>query len=82
LFSSHLVTWRREREQGVLKALAPKKRGPPGPSPEAQRIAELERENRRLKEQLRQAHLINEAQKKLHELLGIPLPEASEVERS
>jgi hypothetical protein len=26
--------------------------------------------------------LINEAQKKLHELLGIPLPEASESERS
>jgi transposase-like protein len=82
LYSSHLVTWRRDRERGALKALAPRKRGPKGPSPEAKRVAELERENRRLREELRRAQLINEAQKKLHELLGIPLPEASEVERS
>jgi hypothetical protein len=43
---------------------------------------ELERENQRLREELRRAQLINEAQKKLHELLGIPLPEVSESERS
>jgi hypothetical protein len=65
-----------------MKALVPKKRGPQGPSPEARRITELERENRRLREELRRAHLINEAQKKLHELLGIPLPDTSEIERS
>jgi transposase-like protein len=82
LYSSHLATWRRDRERGAMKALVPKKRGPQGPSPEARRITELERENRRLREELRRAHLINEAQKKLHELLGIPLPDTSEIERS
>jgi transposase-like protein len=28
LYSSHLVTWRRERQAGILKGLAPHKRGP------------------------------------------------------
>jgi transposase-like protein len=66
LYSSHLVSWRRERDRGALKALASRKRGPRGPSPEAKRIVELERENRRLREELRRAQLINEAQQKLH----------------
>jgi transposase len=82
LYSSHLVAWRRERERGAMKALAARKRGPKGPSPEARRIAELERENQRLREQLRRARLINEAQKKIHELLEIPLPETSEMGRT
>src|SRR3990172_2109009 len=29
LYSSHLTTWRRQREQGTLAALSPKKRGGP-----------------------------------------------------
>jgi transposase-like protein len=82
LYSSHLAVWRRERDRGAVKSLASKKRGPKGPSPEAKRVVELERENQRLREELRRAQLINEAQKKLHELLGIPLPEVSESERS
>jgi len=82
LYSSHLTAWRRERDRGAVKTLASRKRGPKGPSAEAKRIAELERENQRLREELRRAQLINEAQKKLHELLGIPLPEANESERS
>jgi transposase-like protein len=82
LYSSHLAVWRRERDRGAVKVLASKKRGPKGPSPEAKRVAELERENERLREELRRAQLINEAQKKLHELLGIPLPEARQSERS
>ena len=82
LYSSHLTAWRRERNRGAVKALASRKRGPKGPSPEAKRVAELERENQRLREELRRAPLINEAQKKLHELLGIPLPEATESEKA
>jgi transposase len=82
LYSSHLVSWRRERDRGALKALASRKRGPRGPSPEAKRIVELERENRRLREELRRAQLINEAQKKLHELLGIPPTDTSEIEKA
>ena len=41
LYSSHLTTWRRQREQGALVALAPKQRGrPTAPvSPLARRVA-------------------------------------------
>jgi len=82
LYSSHLAAWRRERDRGAVKALSSRKRGPKGPSPESKRVAELERENQRLREELRRAQLINEAQKKLHELLGIPLPDASTTEKA
>ena len=30
LYSSHLSTWKRQRESGVLEALGPRKRGPQG----------------------------------------------------
>ena len=73
LYSSHLTTWRRQREEGVLQALNPKKRGrkekPKDPS--AERIAQLEKENQRLKSRLRKAEIIIEAQKKISEILGI-----------
>jgi transposase len=73
LYSSHLTTWRRQREEGVLQALNPKKRGrkekPKDPS--AERIVQLEKENQRLKSRLRKAEIIIEAQKKISEILGI-----------
>ena len=75
LYSSHLTTWRRQREQGTLAALAPKKRGRPGraPSPLARRVAELERDKARLERRLKQAETIIEVQKTVSEILGIPL---------
>ena len=75
LYSSHLTTWRRQREQGSLAALSPKKRGRPAvpPSPLARRVAELERDNARLTQRLQQAETIIAVQKKLSEALGIPL---------
>jgi transposase-like protein len=82
LYSSHLAAWRRDRDRGAVKVLASRKRGPKGLSPDAKRIVELERENQRLREELRRAQLINEAQKKLHELLGLPLPVASTGEKA
>jgi transposase-like protein len=73
LYSSHLTTWRRQREEGTLQGLSPKKRGrkakPADPS--AERIAQLEKENRRLNLNLRKAEIIIEAQKKISEILGI-----------
>jgi len=73
LYSSHLSTWRRQREEGLLQGLAPKKRGrkkmPIDPS--AARIAQLEKETQRLKQQLRRAEIIIDAQKKISEILGI-----------
>lgn len=76
LYSSHLTTWRRQREQGSLAALSPKKRGRAGvpPSPLARRVAELERENARLTQRVQQAETIIAVQKKLSEALGISLP--------
>ncbi len=75
LYSSHLTTWRRQREQGSLAALSPKKRGRAAvpPSPLARRVAELERENARLAHRVQQAETIIGVQKKVSEILGIPL---------
>jgi transposase-like protein len=73
LYSSHLSTWRRQREEGSLQGLTAQKRGrraqPRNPS--AERIDQLEKENLRLKQQLRKAEIIIEAQKKISEILGI-----------
>jgi transposase-like protein len=75
LFSSHLTKWNAQREAGALKALAPRRRGPGAAprNPLARRVAELERENRRLQRRLSQSEAILEIQKKVSELLGIPL---------
>lgn len=70
MYASHLTDWRRQRERGTLAALAPKKRGRPGRRPQARRVAELERENVRLKRRLEQAETIIEVQKKVSALLG------------
>jgi len=73
LYSSHLTTWRRQREQGALEALTPKKRGRRAPHPLSRRVAELERETVHLQRRLKQAETIIEVQKKVSEILGIPL---------
>jgi transposase-like protein len=73
LYSSHLTTWRRQREKGVLQGLNPKKRGRKArpKDPHAERIGQLEKENQRLKGRLRKAEIIIEAQKKISEILGV-----------
>ncbi len=71
LYSSHLSKWRDQREAGALAALTPKKRGrkPRPVNPQARRVAELERENARLRRKLEKAEMIIEVQKKLSQLL-------------
>ena len=66
LYSSLLNKWRAQRDQGVLNALAPRRRGrkPVLRSADRVRIAELERENETLRGQLQQAELIIDVQKK------------------
>ena len=68
LYSSHLITWRQQRERG----LTPKKRGrkavPVDPA-----MKKLEQENRRLTTRLKKAEALLEFQKKLSSLLQIPL---------
>ena len=72
LYYSNLTTWRKQVEKGTLDALSSKKRGPKAkkPNPYARRIAEQEKENLKLRSQLRKAGLIIEAQKKIAEIFG------------
>src|SRR5664279_1137827 len=52
LYSSHLVTWRRERQAGILKGLTPHKRGPKSKrNPPEEEMRKLRRENQRLTEE-------------------------------
>lgn len=69
LYSSHLTTWRRQRDAGQLKGLEPKKRGPK-PDPQAEELKRLRHENERLRVRLQQAEAIIEAQKKLAQLFS------------
>jgi transposase len=73
LYSSNLTTWRQQRKKGILQAMTPKKRGRKlkQPNPLAKRVAQLEKENRRLQQKLKKADLVIEAQKKMSEILGI-----------
>ena len=83
LYSSHLTTWRQQRDEGTLAGLTPKRRGRKA-NPGAPLIAEnerLKRETQRLTAKLRQAETIIEVQKKLSEILGIPLPPPDSNER-
>ncbi len=68
LYSSQLVTWRRQRAAG----LSPKTRGRKA-TPVDPRVKTLARENRRLTRRLQQAEALLAFQKKVSELLGIPL---------
>lgn len=77
LYSSHLTEWRKLREKGALAGLSKKRGRKSRPvDPSAKRVAELERENERLSKSLSQAEAIIDIQKKLSELLGVPLPNA------
>ena len=77
LYSSHLVSWRRERQTGILKGLTPLKRGPkPRRTPQDDEMEKLRRDNQRLSEQLRKAEIVIDVQKKVGALLGWPLPTA------
>jgi transposase-like protein len=73
LYSSNLATWRHQRKEGLLNAMTPKKRGrkKKQKNPLAEKVAQLEKQNHRLTNKLKQAELIIEAQKKMSEILGI-----------
>ena len=72
LYSSHLANWRRQRDQGELVVGRARKRGPV-PKPVDPRMKQLEVENRRLQRKLARAETIITLQKKVAEILGIPL---------
>ena len=82
LYSSNLTTWRRQREEGSLLALKPKPRGRKVSSrnPFLQENEQLREENERLQKRLKQAELIIEVQKKVSQILGVPLAKPGEGE--
>lgn len=73
LYSSNLTTWRRQRDQGVLDAMSPKKRGrkKTEKNPLTKEVATLQGEVDRLRLKLKKAETIIEFQKKISEMLGI-----------
>jgi transposase-like protein len=80
VYSSSLSTWRQQRKAAELAALAPRRRGP---KPAADRdqvlqIAQLTRDNDRLKSRLDKALFVIEVQKKVAALLGHPLDDNGE----
>ena len=72
LYSSHLANWRRQREQGEFAVGRARRRGPT-PKVIDPRVKQLEVENRRLQRKLARAETIITLQKKVAEILGIPL---------
>ena len=70
LYSSLLMNWRRQREAGALREMRGRRRGPRPVDP---RMKQLEAENRRLPRKLQRAETIITLQKKVAEILGIPL---------
>jgi transposase-like protein len=73
IYSSHLATWRKQRQLATESQLLERKRGPK-PDPVAaqdRKVRELENEVARLRDKLVKADLIIDVQKKLSILLGL-----------
>ena len=69
LYSSHLTTWRRQRERGELAG----SRGRPAKPEAEQEMSRLRQENERLRQRLAQAEAIIDVQKKVSQLIGLSL---------
>ena len=82
LWSSSLSRWRRQYRAGALKSLSERKRGPRAPAGRAgaRENKELKQKVSRLERKLRRAEKLLEIQKKVSEILGIPLEDADESE--
>jgi transposase len=78
IYSSHLSTWRRQRDAAERAGLEPQKRGrKTDPAlAEAHHLEKLTRENERLRRKLAQAELIIDVQKKVATLLGMSMAHA------
>ena len=79
LYSSHLVLWRRQREEAAQAQLKTRRRGPK-PRIQDPRVKQLERENAQLQRQLKRVALLLDIQKKAGEILGIPMKNLDDVE--
>lgn len=77
LYSSHVVLWRRQREEAASAGLAAVRRGRKAGVTDARdvKIAELEKELSRVTARAERAEALVELQKKVSEILSIPLPD-------
>ena len=83
LYSSTLSRWRRSMRYGAMAGLDKKRGRNKDPDTELrQQVRQLERENARLKRQLQQAETVIEVQKKVSEILRIPLETEPEDDES
>jgi transposase-like protein len=73
LYSSHLESFRKQRDAGALIDGASPTRGPKR-NPFTTENAKLRRENDRLRKELEKARFVIDVQKKVAKLLGIPDP--------
>jgi transposase len=80
LYSSHLTSWRAQRERGELAGLAPQKRGRKAKArnPLAAENERLQRQVARLEGDLEKARIVIAVQKKVAALLGNPIPDDPE----
>ncbi len=82
LYSSHLAAWRAARRDRGLDGLKPQQRGPkqrpPAGKAKDKRLAQLERDLRRMKARAERAEALVELQKKVAALLGDPLTDEDE----
>ncbi len=69
LYTSHLTAWRKQRDAGALEGLAPRKRGPRGPSPEQVENEALRRRLDRTEADLETARRVIEVQGNVSALL-------------
>lgn len=80
IYSSHLSTWRAQRAAGQFGS-SPRKRGPVpvAADPRDEQILELERRAVRAEARADRAERLCVLQKKVSELFGLELPDASET---
>lgn len=80
LYSSHLTSWRKQRDAGQF-GKTPRKRGPVAtpPDPRDKQIAELERRLRKAEARGDRYERLCALQKKVSELFGIPLDSEDET---
>lgn len=80
LYSTHLHMWRKQRREGSLAGLLGKKRGRKT-SDITPQVKQLLKEKARLERRLERAEAIIAIQKKVSELLGIPLKGVKDDEK-
>jgi transposase-like protein len=69
LYTSLISEWRKQRDKGALQAFQ-QRRGRPPADPRDHKLARLERDNARLRDQLERARKVIEVQGELSALLG------------